>query len=449
MSFYLCLLSFALCYWVGRRSLVNGLIATLGVGYAYGIMRANVPETFSHFIFDAGVIGLYLAQLFRHLSPLEQYKVSALRPWLEFLIVWPLLMFLIPVQDLLIQVVGLRGSIFLLPFVFLGARLDSEDRYRLAVWLAGFNVAAFIFAGAEFVFGLERFFPHNRVTELVYLSKDVLDHSAYRIPSIFANAHAYGGTMVVSLPLLIGALVQKNKTSAQTQLLTLGLVAAMVGVLMSAARIHFIAAAILIIVAVFSLRSKSGYLLGWFILLAGLGWLISSEERLQRFMELQNSDVVVERVSWSVNMSFFEIAARYPFGNGLGGGGTSIPYFLQGRIVNPVALENEYARIMLEQGILGLLIWVCFIIWLLARHRGSLDDSWQLGRRLAWVTCAAFFATGLLGTGLMTSVPQTTIFLLLAGWIGTRELVALPARGTAAVPLYPNAGEKQGWRQFG
>jgi hypothetical protein len=447
MSLFLCVLSFALCYWAGRRSLVNGLAAVLGVGYMYGITRANVPETFSHFIFDAGAVGLYSAQLFRQLSPLEQYKVSALRPWLEFLIAWPLLMFLIPAQDLLIQIVGLRGSIFLLPFIFLGARLDAEERYRLALCLAGFNVLAFVFAGAEFFLGLERFFPHNQVTELVYLSKDVLGHTAYRIPATFANAHAYGGTMVVTLPLVLGALIQKRKTSAQTQLLLVGAATALLGVLMSAARSHFIAASILVVATVFSLRSRAGYLLGWMLLLCGIGWLVSGEERLQRFMELQNSDAVVERVSWSVNMSFFEIAAKYPFGNGLGGGGTSIPYFLQGRIINPVAMENEYARIMLEQGILGLLIWIFFILWLLRRHHESPNDAWYLGRRLAWVACAVFFATGLLGTGLMTSVPQTSLFLLLVGWVGAREPRTEQAR--ASLPRYLKAEDGPAARQFG
>ena len=168
LSLYLCILSFALCYWSGRRSLVSGLIAVLGVGYAYGITRANVSETYSHFIFDAGVIGLYAAQLFRRLNGSELQRVSHLRPWLEFLIAWPLLLFLIPIQDWLIQFVGLRGSIFLLPFVLFGARLRGEDRYRLALWIAGLNLVAFAFAGAEYFLGLDKFFPRNHVTDLIY-----------------------------------------------------------------------------------------------------------------------------------------------------------------------------------------------------------------------------------------------------------------------------------------
>jgi hypothetical protein len=441
MAFYLCLISFALCYWAGRRSLVSGLVAVLGVGYAYGVTRANVPETFSHFIFDSGVVGLYAAQLFRQLSPLEQFKIGPLKPWLEFLIAWPVLLFMIPIQDLMIQFVGLRGNIFLLPFILLGARLDGEDRYRLALWIAGLNLLAFGFAGMEYFFGLEQFFPRNSVTELLYMSRDVMGNSQYRIPSSFANAHAYGGTMVMGLPLLLGAVVQKHKSSSQLQLLILGISAALLGVTMSAARTHFLIAGILIIVATFSLRTRLGYALGWLILLGGIGWVVSGDQRLQRFMELRNTDSVVERISWSVNMNFFEIAAEYPFGNGLGGGGTSIPYFLRGRIVNPVMMENEYARIMLEQGILGLLIWIMFILWLLTHRNGHQSDSWQMGRRLAWVACAVFFATALTGTGLLTSIPQSSLFLLLVGWAGARQPRSEPAPAASgyadAEPRFP------------
>src|SRR5256885_6330988 len=181
MAFYLCLLSFAVCYLLGRRTLVGGLVAVFVVGYSYGITRANLPETYSHFIFDAGVVGLYCAQLFRPLNPLENFRTKHLRSWLELLIAWPIVLFIFPIQDYLIQVVGLRGSIFLLPFLFLGARLEPEERYRLAIWIAGLNLLAFAVASAEFFWGLESFFPHNKMTELVYISKDLVGHSSYRI----------------------------------------------------------------------------------------------------------------------------------------------------------------------------------------------------------------------------------------------------------------------------
>lgn len=444
-SLLLCFLSFALCYWAGRRSLAKGLIAVVAIGYFYGITRANLPETYSHFIFDAGVVGLYLTQLFKRITPEQAYRFSHLRPWLEFLIAWPLLLFLIPIQDWLIQFVGLRGNIFLLPFIILGARLESDDRYRLGLWIAAFNIVAFGFAAGEYMLGLERFFPHNQVTELIYISKDLAGHTAYRIPATFANAHSYAGTMVTGLPFLIGAVMQKRRTTLQLQLLAVGIVVALLGILMSAARIHFLAAAVLVLVSMFSFRSKVGYAFAWVALLGAIGWSISGQERLQRFMELRDTNTVVERLSASVNMSFVEVAVKYPFGNGLGGGGTSIPYFLRDRINNPVVIENEYGRIMLEQGIAGLLIWIAFIVWLISRRDENPNDSWHLGRRLALVCCAVLFVTAVLGTGLLTSIPQSSLFLLLAGWIGARQTRTELAE---EAPLYPEIQANARARQY-
>jgi hypothetical protein len=280
---------------------------------------------------------------------------------------------------------------------------------------------------------------------LIYRSKDLVSYTAYRIPSSFANAHSYGGTMVVGLPLLLGALMQKHKTALQAQLLICGIATALLGLLMSAARIHFMVAGILILVATFSLRSRVGYALGWVILLCSIGWLVSGEQRLQRFMELRDTGAVAERISWSVNMNFFEIAAKYPFGNGLGGGGTSMPYFAQGLIINPVTMENEYARIMLEQGILGLFIWILFVLWIFTRRERDPSDPWHLGRRLAWVSCAAFFGTAVVGTGLLTSLPHSSLFLLLVGWVGARQTRTEPALVSSA---YPGA-EARAVQQYG
>jgi hypothetical protein len=436
LALLICVISFGLCFWAGRQSLVNGLVAVIGVGYVYGITRANIPETYSHFIFDAAVCGLYAAQTYHRLSAPEKYRVERIKPWLELLIVWPILMFFLPFQDWLVQFVGLRGSVFLLPFVFFGARLDSGDRYRLAIWLAAFNIAAFALAGVEYFTGIERFFPRNEVTELMYRSKVFTGQAVLRIPASFANAHSYAGAMVVTLPLLAGAVIQKRRRSIHLFLLSAGIVTALLGVLMSAARTHFIGAAILTIVGTFSMRSRSGHIFGGLVLIAAIGWFVSGEDRLQRFLELRDTDAVAERISISVNMGFFEIAAKYPFGNGLGGGGTSLPYFLQDRLRNPVAMENEYARIMLEQGVVGLVFWVAFILWVVTRSNEAPTDSWHLGRRLARVACIVFFLSALTGTGMLTSIPQTSLFLLLVGWVGARQRVTELA---AETPRFANA----------
>ncbi|HEX8920967.1 MAG TPA: hypothetical protein VF766_05795, partial [Pyrinomonadaceae bacterium] len=64
-----------------------------------------------------------------------------------------------------------------------------------------------------------------------------------------------------------------------------------------------------------------------------------------------------------------------------------------------------------------------------------------IGRRLALVSCAGFFATGMIGTGLFTSIPQSCLFLLLIGWVGARqpkaELVLTASRHVEAKSRMP------------
>jgi hypothetical protein len=108
-------------------------------------------------------------------------------------------------------------------------------------------------------------------------------------------------------------------------------------------------------------------------------------------------------------------------GNGLGRGGTSIPYFLQDRVRNVVTVENEFGRILLEQGIPGLLIWILFLGWAFTRRANIPGQPWFMARRLAWVWCLGSFASGMLGTGVLTSIPGTAILLLTAGWVVVPE----------------------------
>jgi hypothetical protein len=431
MSLYLCFLALGICYLAARRSLVTGLVALLSVGYVYGIARANIPDAYSHFIFDCGVLGFYGAQLFRRLTPVQEERVQSLRPWLEFLIMWPVVIFLVPIQDMLVQLVGLRGNIFLLPLILIGARLAPNEKYNLALWLAVLNAIVLVVAAVEFVVGIEGFFPRTEVTKLIYLSKDVVGHSSYRIPSTFATAHAYAGTMVMSLPLLCGAFFHIKKRAFDKSLLVVGVIASIVGVLMAATRLHFVAACLVLVVGIFSIRSRVAYLIGWTIILCGIGWIIAGEQRFQRFTELQDTQMISERVAGSVNMNFLELAAAYPFGNGMGGGGTSLPYFLSDRVVNPIFMENEYARIMLEQGIPGLLLWVAFAGWVLCRRNRDRSDMWFIGRRIAWATCVAYLAIGLIGTGMLTAIPQTCLLMLSIGWVGSRQEATVMREVTA------------------
>jgi hypothetical protein len=199
------------------------------------------------------------------------------------------------------------------------------------------------------------------------------------------------------------------------------------GVFMAAARTHMITAAILVVVVTFSGRLGGRQWLRWAVAMGLVGYLVAGDARFQRFTTLQDTSFLAERWGGSVNEGFFDLLGQYPMGYGLAGGGTSVPYFLRGDWKPGPQMENEYARIVLEQGLPGLALWLLFIAWILVRSPGRKRDPWLLGRRLAWVTFAVTFASALLGLGMFTSVPQTVIMLTTIGWfVVSRNPAPLP-----------------------
>src|SRR5438093_8546800 len=150
-----CLLSLISVFFFGRRSLGAGMVALLTVGYAYGIFRANFPTNTSHFIFDSAVLGLYAAVFMIPAEGRPRYRSLSLQPWVAALMGWPLLMYFVPKQDWLIQLVGLRGAVFFVPFLLIGARMGEEDFHSIAMGIAVSNIAALGIALFQFFFGIE------------------------------------------------------------------------------------------------------------------------------------------------------------------------------------------------------------------------------------------------------------------------------------------------------
>ena len=429
IAFLLCVLAFISVYIAGRRSLSSGVGLALAFGYMYGFLRANYPQPAAYFIFDSSLAGLYLATLTRKRTPLERRKMGQIAPWVLVMTAWPIALSVLPMQDPLIQLVGLRGQIFFLPFLLIGAMFDDRELRKLAFWLAALNVIAFAFAGGEYIFGIARFLPRNAATAIIYISKDVAngDETAYRIPSTFVNPAGYGGVMVLSLPILIGAWARVQERTWNRVLFAASIAGAVLGVFMCASRSQAVILIVLGIVVSLSFRVRLTAYLAWAAIAALVGWLVVTSPRLQRFTTLQDTSYVQVRIRGSVNQGFLEQAANYPLGNGLGGGGTSIPYFLQDRLINPLVIENEYARIMTELGIPGLAIWLAFIFWVFTRAAPRRSDPWFIGRRLAYVASLMFLGTAVIGLGLLTWVPGTAMLMFLIGWI------AVPNRLRVAV----------------
>ena len=410
----LCLLAFLSTYWAGKkRSLGMGLVVMLVWGYFFGIIRANFLTTFTYFIFDSAVLGLYLSQkgLF-----FGDKRASVLRGWAWLLMLWPVLLIVMPFQPFMISLVGLRGSILFIPMLLAGSRLRGSDLRQLTFGFAALNMAALIFAVAEYFLGVPRFFPENAATYLIYISTDVAG-GFFRIPAIFGNAHLYGGMMAATVPYLIAGWEYADTHKARWFVLA-GIAAALMGVLLSATRSNFVICALLILVTVLNGRMAVRKRIAVALLIVVMVGVAARNVRFQRFKSLSDTDYVEERISGSVNRGFFEILLEYPMGNGLGGGGTSIPYFLASQVRNPIGLESEYSLILCEQGIIGLTLWVGFIIWFLSRFKSVFAKGpWATGRRLIWCLSVFGLGSGLLGMGLLTAVPQTAILILGIGFV--------------------------------
>jgi hypothetical protein len=416
----LCALAFVAAYWGGRHSRARGLLLVMAVGYVYGILRANIPSPFSHFIFDAALVGLYASQSWIPGNAREATRTGALRGWCLILIIWPILVCFMPFQTLLVSIVGLRGNVFFLPVLLIGSQLRNDELREFSYGLACLNLFALAFGIMEYVVGVEPFFPRSAVTSVIYSSKDVAGFTAYRIPSTFTSAHAFAGTLISTIPFLFGGWIQRSQTRFRKNLLVSGIAAALFGILLASTRTNFILAIIMIAVATLSNQVSVKNRLVWAAIVVAVVTTALTNERFQRFKSLGDADIVVERIRGSVNRGFWEILAEYPMGNGLGGGGTSIPAFLEDKVNRPVSMESEYARILLEQGIIGLLLYVGFIIWFLTRLHAFADNLWLSGRRLAWFNCVISLGGGLLGIGIMTSIPGSLLLFLSMGWIAVR-----------------------------
>ena len=429
----ICLLAFVSTLMASRRSMPLGLTVLLFWGYGYGIIRSNVPTAASHFIFDASVLAFYVGQA-KQIFGGSDPRLKTLKIWVGALTAWPCLIAFLPLQHPLVSLVGLRSSIFFLPMILVGANLTSETLNKLAHGLAILNLLALAMAGGEYFLGVPAFYPLNETTQLIYASNDVAGYQFLRIPATFVTAHVFGGSMVTTLPFLFGRWTQVKSNKWMRILVLSGMVSALLGVLLSSTRLNFVIAGALgicmVVFGKFSLRNRL-VILG---VLVALALSAMSNERFGRFKSLGDGDAVTDRIHGSVNRGFWEILYEYPMGNGLGGGGTSMPYFVADLVRQPVMMENEYSRILLETGIIGLAIWVAFIVWFIVGSEAFSAGPWKSGRVLGWVSSMGYFGVGMIGIGMMTAVPQTVLMLLSVGWVSAAQAPDFHASATRKRP---------------
>ncbi|HZW29902.1 MAG TPA: hypothetical protein VFF52_04290 [Isosphaeraceae bacterium] len=442
MGIVFLLSAFAGSLLAGSRSLGWGFLAVVAVGYFNGVVRANFLGVFTTFMFDAALFGLYLGYLSRRSRWAGGGGSGPAGGLVVFLMVWPSLLCLVPANHYLVQCVALRAAIWFLPVLLIAAQLGADDLGVLTRGLAVLNLVALAVGAYIFLYGVDALYPKNAVTEIIYKSRDVGGRTSYhRVPSLFLNAHSYGGTMLYTLPFLLDRLAGVGVRMRDRLLAAAGVVAAAGGLLMCGARSPLVVLGLALVVAWaltrFSLRL--GAVLA--ILFGAAAIVAGSNERFQRASTLGDSESVSQRIEGSVNEGFLELMFRYPLGAGLGSAvGTSIPFFLSDVAPEQIGLENEFSRILVDQGWFGLAGWIALLVFLYARPPSTqLLTSWGLAVVFMYSLTLAFWATAFIGTGILTSIPGTFLLMTQMG-----VLVAVRyqrgARGPTGVEAAPCEG---------
>lgn len=432
MGLLLSLTAFAASWWCGQRSLGAGMAVVLSAGYFYGILRANFLDSFSFFVYDAAVSGLYLAR-FSLPGALAPRNAKHLTIWVKVLIGWPCLMFAFSAvfpQHVLIQLVGLRSAIWYLPFLLLGASARNEDLTLIVRTIAVLNLVTLAFGVGEYFLGLERFYPRNPVTELIYRCSDVAGYTAYRIPATFNTSAAYGMTMVATIPFLAGRYMMPKIAFLERWLFVLGLLATALGTFLCGSRMPVVLLFALGAYIAYHARNRMRHVFPALALVLVVYYVVSGSDRLQRFTTLQNTEMVEERIKVSVNVDIIDLVLEYPLGAGLGSAfGTNIPGFLQHLVEKPpIGAENEYARIGVEEGLVGMILWVGFLMWLFMRRRVQLSPEWKIGCKVIFVYSLLIWGTGLIGCGILASIPGTVLLLFQTGLIARDRPIFIPPR---------------------
>lgn len=432
MEIALLLGAFVLTLAAASRSLGWGVLAVCGVGYFNGVIRANYPGIYTSFMFDAAMLAFYV-KFYGNRSRCVGVWSEPSGRFVVFLIAWPCLLSLFPANNILVQLVALRATAWMLPMLLAATRMTAPDLAVLARGLAVLNLMTLAVGIYLFRNGIEALYPFNAITKIMYNSNDVAGYKFHRIPSTFLNAHAYGGTMLMTLPFLLDRAVGVGARFVDRGLAAAGVAAAAGGLLMCGARFPLILLALALAIAWVVSRFSAKIGIAGAVLL-GSGLLVAgTSERFQRIGTLDDTNAVANRITGSANDAFWTLMMDYPMGAGMGSSvGTSIPFFLAELAPEPIGLENEYSRILVDQGWVGLGGWLAFVGWLFLRPPPPRPPApWRLGRVLMYSLCLGSWLTAFIGTGLLSSIPGTALLLTQMGILAADRRPGNPKRAPA------------------
>lgn len=420
-GYLLCVLAFATTFAACAKNWRYAFCVVIAWGYFYGILKAHFLYSGGHFIFDFSIAGFF-ANLLIHPPPASEMKPARrVKPWVAALVAWPVFMAILPLQHYLVQLVGLRANMLWVPLIFIGGWVDRNALMMVGKTLAFLNLIAFSFALGEFFLGVAFFVPDNEATQIVFRSNDIItgidEERHLRIPSTFANAASYAGTMVVTVPWLLGCLSIKQVVGwLGRPLFVAGLVSALLGIFIAGSRSPVISLILVALVYFSTSRWNIGVILSITPVSLIVAFVVSTQDRFRRFATLFDFDYVSDRIQGSVSTGLLELLADYPMGRGMGAGGTNIPYWLSSYLEGGgMLVENEYVRILLEQGLPGLVIWLVFLAVGFS-FKINKDDPLNVVKSLLWANGVVLFSTMWIGVGAMATVPGAALNFLSIGF---------------------------------
>lgn len=446
--------AFILTFLSARRSLAMGIVATFGVGYVHGVLRSNLVHPLTTFTFDSALAGLYLGAMLRSRALRGPAWRRPLGVWVVCLVVWPAMLAMVPINHPLIQLVAFRASVWFLPLILVGAEIDLPAVKTTARWLAVFNVIALGVAIYLYFNGVPSLYPENAITAQAYRSRDV-GEGHWRIPSTFLQAASYGSSMLLSLPLMVALGLDRANSRRNDGLLALvGTVAAAGGLLLCGSRQPIVLAVLSFLLVIMFSKANTRLLIVMMTVIGMAIFVASRNERFQRSMTLLDSDMVTRRVfEGSLNSYFFETLVKYPMGAGMGSAfGTSVPYFLARYAPTVIGAENEYSRIQVNQGLIGLALWVTFLFWCFAKvPRPTNGKSPPLFIVYSYSLGLSIWMTAWIGAGAPSSIPGGAMLFLIMGLATSPRLQGKPERYAerASIPSkfaygIPSLGDRRG-----
>jgi hypothetical protein len=286
----------------------------------------------------------------------------------------------------------------------------------LGYWLAWLNILALVIGLGEYIYGIAIFIPDNGASALIYRSTISADR--YRIPSTFTHAHAFGGAMLLSIPILVWVFLLRESGKKRI-LITAGISAALAGILLSSTRSNVAMAVVGAAVSVALVRNIAVSRLLPLVAVASIVIYVvvgSMDEESQRFRDLGQMDTIADRFDTpqAALERVTDTLAKYPMGNGLARAqGISIPYFLQDDSTQDRDIttgESEFVRMAGTQGTIGLLLFVSFLVWFFAKKPAP-DTLARLAYGFSLAVCLSCYAS----VGAFMGVPVGVMLLLLMG----------------------------------